>query len=234
MLTRVYRHAVSLDERRANFVPSLWNHSLTKLQCQDVREVWFKGQHCDIGGGADEPKSKAKRTPPDCSRLSNITLRWMIRQCMEADTIVVYDHRAMDKYRGPAKMVLESNRVREELIGKEELQRKKLEKETLVQKGREKINLSEAEEEKIKKNQQRDKNYAAEKRAAIPIIRESRRGAFVESALLDRRDVVHEPFDAMKKHPSWHVLEYFPLPRRIPTESGFVTTHRSVPPHLIS
>ncbi|KAF8598007.1 hypothetical protein BDV93DRAFT_512826 [Ceratobasidium sp. AG-I] len=223
---RAFRHALSLDERRVNFVPSLWDHSSTDVESQDVREVWFKGQHCDIGGGADEPIGKGKKTPPDCSRLSNIALRWMVRQCIEADTIVGFDHQAMDKYRSPAKMVLESNKIREELIAKETLRQKKLEKETLIQAEKAKTTLSEVADEKIKKDRWRDKNHAAEKRAAMPIVAERRRGALVESALLDRRDIVHEPFDAMKKRPSWNVLEYFPLPRRIPTESGFETTHR--------
>ncbi|KAF8594721.1 hypothetical protein BDV93DRAFT_611738 [Ceratobasidium sp. AG-I] len=219
---RVFRHAVSLDERRGNFVPSLWNHLLTDLERQDVREVWFKGQHCDIGGGADEPKGKET---PNCSRLSNIPLRWMVRQCIEADTIVVYDHRAMSKYRSSAKMVLESNKVREEMIRKEELQRRRLDKEILIEQASE----STLAEKKIEKDKEHEKDYATEKQAAMAIVKESRRGAFVESALLDRLDIVYETFDAMEKHPSWNVLECFPLLRRIPTESGFETTHW---PHL--
>lgn len=204
-----------------------------------MREVWFKGQHCDIGGGADEPKAKEKRkdgAPPDCSRLSNIPLRWMVRQCIEADTIVVYDHQAMAKYRSPAKMVLESNKIREEMIGKEELQRKKLAREAPIKKEEAKINLSESEhaEEKIRNVNERKKGYAAEKRTSMSIVKESRRGALFESALLDRRDIIHQPFDAMDEHPSWHLLEYWPLPRRIPTELGYDTTHWSVSPFPIT
>ncbi|KAF8595477.1 hypothetical protein BDV93DRAFT_528641 [Ceratobasidium sp. AG-I] len=231
---RVFRHAVSLDEHRASFVPSLWNHSLTELQSQDVREVWFKGQHCDIGGGADEPKDK--KTPegatPNCSRLSNITLRWMVRQCIEADTIVVYEHQAMDKYRSPENpdmKVLESNSIREEIMRKEALQQKKLDKVALFLSQKAKTTLAEVALEQIKRDRKREKNYATEKRGEMPMITESSRGALFESALLDRRDIVHEPFDAVEKHPSWNVLEYIPLPRRVPNESGIDWPHRNQP-----
>ncbi|PIL31279.1 hypothetical protein GSI_05977 [Ganoderma sinense ZZ0214-1] len=44
----------------------------------DVKEVWFAGCHCDIGGG-----SVADDTP---HTLARIPLRWMIRECFKKDT----------------------------------------------------------------------------------------------------------------------------------------------------
>jgi uncharacterized protein (DUF2235 family) len=64
----IVRHAVALDERRANYVQNLWAH--TPPTGQDVLEVWFPGVHCDIGGGYPEPKAG----------LSKITLKWMVKQ----------------------------------------------------------------------------------------------------------------------------------------------------------
>ncbi|TFK65954.1 hypothetical protein BDN72DRAFT_900254 [Pluteus cervinus] len=94
---KFFHHALALDERRIRFTPELWNkpklyvfqdlHDSTALspsslkkqenqwifspsnssQC-DIEEVWFAGCHADVGGGSS-------------SQLSNISLRWMIKEC---------------------------------------------------------------------------------------------------------------------------------------------------------
>jgi len=61
-------HALSLDEKRTAFQPTLW-HLPEQRKGQELLQVWFSGVHTDVGGGADDP------------RLSNITLAWMIAQC---------------------------------------------------------------------------------------------------------------------------------------------------------
>ncbi|KAH8703485.1 hypothetical protein BGW36DRAFT_393809 [Talaromyces proteolyticus] len=61
-------HALSLDERRGAFSPTLW-HSPQKVPDQQLLQVWFSGAHGDIGGGEEDP------------RLSNIALAWMIHHC---------------------------------------------------------------------------------------------------------------------------------------------------------
>jgi hypothetical protein len=58
-------HALSLDERRKAFSPTLW-HTPTKVEDQELLQVWFSGAHADVGGGEEDP------------RLSDITLAWMI------------------------------------------------------------------------------------------------------------------------------------------------------------
>jgi uncharacterized protein (DUF2235 family) len=65
-------HAISVDERRKPFVPTLW---VSKVRAdgtveepppaQTVRQVWFAGVHSDVGGGY-----------PDAS-LAELPLRWM-------------------------------------------------------------------------------------------------------------------------------------------------------------
>ncbi len=58
-------HAMALDERRETF-------DVTRLdpghQCANVREVWFRGVHSDVGGGNRNEKR------------SNISLQWMLGQ----------------------------------------------------------------------------------------------------------------------------------------------------------
>ena len=64
-IVQTFRHAVSLDERRAYFPQNLWtNHPPAD---QDVLEAWFPGVHCDVGGGYLEMESG----------LSKDTLKWM-------------------------------------------------------------------------------------------------------------------------------------------------------------
>lgn len=48
------RHAVAMDERRANFTPTLWPNADTHL---DAKQVWFAGVHSDVGGGYAETGS---------------------------------------------------------------------------------------------------------------------------------------------------------------------------------
>ncbi|KAG9087763.1 hypothetical protein FRC06_002373, partial [Ceratobasidium sp. 370] len=93
---RNFRQALALDERRANFIPSVWDHSRTNTGTQTALEVWFKGQHTDIGGGAVPKREPSK---PGQSMLSNISLRWMVRQCFAIDAGIIFDHRVLKKYR---------------------------------------------------------------------------------------------------------------------------------------
>jgi glutathione S-transferase len=55
-------HAVSIDERRSDFAPTLWDDA------SNVTQVWFAGAHADVGGGYAE------------RGLSDITLDWMTEQ----------------------------------------------------------------------------------------------------------------------------------------------------------
>lgn len=64
------RHAVALDEQRASFAPTLWTN-LDKHP--SVRQVWFPGVHCDLGGGYLE------------KGLSDGALKWMIDEASVKD-----------------------------------------------------------------------------------------------------------------------------------------------------
>lgn len=56
------RHAVAIDERRQDFIPTLWSNidELNRLSDADpdspsapFQERWFPGVHCGVGGGGD-------------------------------------------------------------------------------------------------------------------------------------------------------------------------------------
>jgi uncharacterized protein (DUF2235 family) len=55
----VIRHAVSLDERRALFRQNL----MEQMSGQDLKQVWFPGVHCDVGGGYPEAGGGLWRIP---------------------------------------------------------------------------------------------------------------------------------------------------------------------------
>jgi uncharacterized protein (DUF2235 family) len=64
-------HALALDEKRKNFVPSIWTPS-EKVRNKEIRQVveqrWFAGVHSDVGGGYVN------------EGLQDISLLWMIEK----------------------------------------------------------------------------------------------------------------------------------------------------------
>lgn len=66
------RHAISIDEHRGDFPRVPWGHK-NSFQARDpggpiwFKQLWFAGNHADIGGGYPENES----------RLSDIALQWM-------------------------------------------------------------------------------------------------------------------------------------------------------------
>ncbi len=68
---RYARHAISIDERRADFQRVPWGSALAVIEgvkMDRFEQIWFAGNHADIGGGYPENES----------RLSDISLQWMI------------------------------------------------------------------------------------------------------------------------------------------------------------
>ncbi|KAF3161098.1 hypothetical protein TWF225_007469 [Orbilia oligospora] len=69
------RHAVAIDERRLKFKPSLFAQMQGwRREDHDVKEVWFPGNHADIGGGW---------TPEEgVPMISDIALAWMLEEVL--------------------------------------------------------------------------------------------------------------------------------------------------------
>lgn len=70
----IIRHAISIDEHRAFFRTNLF----AQTGGHDVRQVWFPGVHCDVGGGYKEAESG----------LSKFALQWMACEAMENGLLV--------------------------------------------------------------------------------------------------------------------------------------------------
>ena len=62
-------HALAIDEHREAYAPTLW----TDIEPgRNVKQLWFAGCHCDIGGGYES------------HALADVTLRWM-QECCQLD-----------------------------------------------------------------------------------------------------------------------------------------------------
>jgi uncharacterized protein (DUF2235 family) len=72
------RHAVAIDERRAFFRTNLWHPRSPHGGLKNLKQVWFPGVHCDVGGGYPEAESG----------LSKIALEWMLREAKQAGLVV--------------------------------------------------------------------------------------------------------------------------------------------------
>jgi uncharacterized protein (DUF2235 family) len=74
------RHAVAIDERRAFFRTNLWRgrDGTPPAGPKDMKQVWFPGVHCDVGGGYAESESGP----------ASEALYWMLREA-EAKGLLV-------------------------------------------------------------------------------------------------------------------------------------------------
>ena len=71
------RQALSIDEERKTFAPVLWDALPPGSHPKDkMKQVWFSGVHTDVGGGYPEED------------LSNISLRWMIKEATEKGLLI--------------------------------------------------------------------------------------------------------------------------------------------------
>jgi uncharacterized protein (DUF2235 family) len=76
-------HAISIDERRKPFVPTLWvkkvdehGNVVEPPEHQTVEQMWFAGVHSDVGGGYRE------------ADLSDIPLRWLVDRARECGLVL--------------------------------------------------------------------------------------------------------------------------------------------------
>ena len=77
---QIGRHALAIDERRGFYRPNLWRpgEDAARSGPKDLKQAWFAGVHCDVGGGYPETEGG----------LSKIALRWMFREAEAAGLIV--------------------------------------------------------------------------------------------------------------------------------------------------
>ena len=82
------RHAVSIDERRLKFRPALLAQDVddSKHCDEDIQEVFFAGNHGDVGGGWPASGNKMMvNEADDPVQLSDIPFAWMITALQEIE-----------------------------------------------------------------------------------------------------------------------------------------------------
>lgn len=91
-LPRTMRHALSIDERRIKFQPVLFEPSFSAAPKDskdvDVEEVYFAGDHSDVGGGWTPDKNEVWPA-------SHIPLMWMVQEAIKAG-LTFEDHKLLE------------------------------------------------------------------------------------------------------------------------------------------
>ncbi|MEN8256849.1 MAG: DUF2235 domain-containing protein [Thermodesulfobacteriota bacterium] len=94
---RIARHALAIDEHRSDFEPTIW----TPRANIDLKQVWFAGAHCDIGGSYKPDK--------DGSVLSDNSLSWMISEA-EISGLSIESHLPQSLKKSPTATLHNSRR----------------------------------------------------------------------------------------------------------------------------
>lgn len=91
------KHAISIDEDRRDFKRVPWTPDAARAGVRDefgnihFEQVWFSGVHADVGGGYPENES----------RLSDITLKWMLAAASIIPNGIKHDDRVLRLYPDP-------------------------------------------------------------------------------------------------------------------------------------
>jgi len=93
------RHAISIDETRADFPRVPWGFKKTdRVPVPDepeyLKQIWFAGNHSDVGGSY----------PEDQSRLSDISLKWMIDELRSMPIVPQIDSSKLNLFPSAAGM----------------------------------------------------------------------------------------------------------------------------------
>ena len=102
------KHAISIDENRKDFKRIGGYRGDTDRQTRDEKgnvffeQVWFPGNHADIGGGYEEN---------EC-RLSDATLRWMLTAATSISHPIKIDEKVLVTHPSPdGRVTMKLNRV---------------------------------------------------------------------------------------------------------------------------
>lgn len=86
------KHSLSIDETRADFAPVLWTNRDMNREDKHYEQIWFAGNHSDIGGSYPENEA----------RLSDIALRWIVDAAAAVPNGIRIDGDVLQLYPSPA------------------------------------------------------------------------------------------------------------------------------------
>jgi Uncharacterized alpha/beta hydrolase domain (DUF2235) len=88
------RHALAIDESRKDFTRVKWGGGTVSRpdgETEWMKQIWFAGCHSDIGGSY----------PEDESRLSDVSLKWMLDEALSLPEPILYDPRKLNLFPDP-------------------------------------------------------------------------------------------------------------------------------------
>jgi hypothetical protein len=88
---RYAKHALSIDENRADFARVPWSNAGADNSDKHFEQVWFAGNHSDVGGSYPENES----------RLSDISLEWMAEAARSVPNGIEVDENVLHLYPSP-------------------------------------------------------------------------------------------------------------------------------------
>ncbi|KAK7026863.1 hypothetical protein VNI00_015405 [Paramarasmius palmivorus] len=162
----------------------------------DVKEVWFAGAHCDVGGGS------VKDT--ETVNLAQIPLRWMVRECFEAETGIMFS----------------ANELRS--IG--------IDPDSIPVKEWDESNNKDGGEERSQGNKRNTDNSSSRSPEAAAQVIETKRNDYstqnhrdtmsssIERIEKARKDAVSPMYDRLRNNRFWWLLEITPWMRIYPKE----------------
>lgn len=77
-ITKRNFHALAIDEHRRPFQAAVWrDHKFKRVDPTATEQVWFAGDHCDIGGGHFDAAARSASNTP---MLDDLALDWMLKR----------------------------------------------------------------------------------------------------------------------------------------------------------
>jgi uncharacterized protein (DUF2235 family) len=86
------KHALAIDENRADFEREPWTNEEMNSQDKRFEQIWFAGNHADIGGGYPENEA----------RLSDTAFQWMVDEARAVPQGIKIDSDVLRLYPSPA------------------------------------------------------------------------------------------------------------------------------------
>jgi Uncharacterized alpha/beta hydrolase domain (DUF2235) len=77
-IVKLNLHALAIDERRLQFEASVWRQSKFRVSNSVTEQVWFPGEHSDVGGGffSDLERNRGPR------QLDDVTFDWLLKRLL--------------------------------------------------------------------------------------------------------------------------------------------------------
>ena len=178
----------------------------------DVLEVWFTGCHADVGGGAVANDQRHK--------LSQVPLRWMLRQCFECNTGILFNtEKLAEKGLDVHTLYPVYTSLRKPVVGPSPKMMEKYESSTLAPLKKRSTHIQTIPEEKELKDKRESEVHGTKFADEVPEdeITEPE-GEWTPEQVEDYFDAMAPVNDQLVQAKGWWILEAWPIKVRIQRE----------------